>query len=152
MKKDKEYGQRVEAFVKKVKDINEFLWEQIDSIHFLPLRVAITYQDSCHLANGQGIREQPRNLLKAIPEATYLEFEKADTCCGSAGIYNITNFDTSMEILDNKMEKVKKTKARYVVTANPGCLLQMKVGVQRAGLEGEMEAVHIVDLLDRVMK
>ena len=75
----------------------------------------------------------------------------ADSCCGSAGIYNITNFDMSMQILDGKMEHVKETKAQIIATSNPGCLLQMKKGILRAGLEGKVEAVHLMDLLARAL-
>lgn len=73
--------------------------------------------------------------------------ENADYCCGSAGIYNMTQPDMSMKILDYKMEKAQATNARTIVTANPGCLLQMRLGIIREGLETQVRAVHLADLL-----
>ncbi|WCK56718.1 (Fe-S)-binding protein [Aneurinibacillus sp. Ricciae_BoGa-3] len=148
---DPEWKERAMAFVAKSRDANELLAElpQLAFTKELPLRV--TYQDSCHLAHGQGIRNQPRDLIRSIPGVEYVELSGADSCCGSAGIYNITNFDMSMQILDDKMVNVKQTKAHVIVTANPGCLLQMKQGIIRAGVQDEMEAVHIMDLLDRAL-
>ncbi|WAH37175.1 (Fe-S)-binding protein [Alicyclobacillus dauci] len=150
LKDDPVWADRARNFVAKVRDISELLTT-------LPLQVTktlnarVTYQDSCHLAHGQGVRKQPRDLIRSIPGVEYIEMENADGCCGSAGIYNITNFDMSMRVLDDKMNHVADAKASIVVTANPGCLLQMKKGIIRAGLEGRMEAVHIVDLLDRLV-
>lgn len=148
---DPEWKERAMAFVSKVRDANELLAELPPLTFSKPLNVRVTYQDSCHLAHGQGVRNQPRQLLRSIPGVELIEMTGADSCCGSAGIYNITNFDMSMQILDGKMEHVKETKARVIVTSNPGCLLQMKKGIMRAGLEGQMEAVHIMDLLARAL-
>ncbi|WP_134699576.1 (Fe-S)-binding protein [Ammoniphilus sp. YIM 78166] len=148
---DPEWKERSMAFVAKMRDANELLAELPPITFSKPLSVRVTYQDSCHLAHGQGVRNQPRHLIRSIPGVEYVELANADSCCGSAGIYNITNFDMSMQILDGKMEQVKETKAQYVVTSNPGCLLQMKNGIIRAGMEGKMEAIHIMDLLDRAL-
>jgi glycolate oxidase iron-sulfur subunit len=148
---DPEWKERAMAFVAKVRDANEVLAELPPLVFTKPLNARVTYQDSCHLAHGQGVRNQPRQLLKSIPGVELVEMSGADSCCGSAGIYNITNFDMSMQILDDKMEHVKQTKAHIIATSNPGCLLQMKKGIIRAGLEGQMEAVHIMDLLARAL-
>lgn len=146
-----EWRERAMAFVSKVRDANELLME-LPSIRFShSLDVRITYQDSCHLAHGQGIRNQPRELLKQIPGVTYVEMADADQCCGSAGIYNLTNFEMSMDILDEKMGNAQQTNAHLIVTSNPGCLLQMKKGIQRAGLQDQMQAVHIMDVLDQAL-
>src|SRR5690606_7254902 len=107
----------------------------------------VTYQDSCHLRNVQGVHEEPRILLKSIPGITFVELEGYDTCCASGGIYNLLHFNESMNILDEKMNKVNATKAATVVTTNPGCLLQMRLGVERKGNVPQMNAVHLVDLL-----
>ncbi|WP_244527426.1 (Fe-S)-binding protein [Lihuaxuella thermophila] len=149
---DPDWKERALAFVNKMRDANELLAELPSLTFGKPLPVRITYQDSCHLAHGQGIRNQPRELLKRIPGIEYAEMEQADSCCGSAGIYNLTHFDMSMRILDEKMENVKQTKAQIIATSNPGCLLQMKQGILRAGLQDQMEAVHVMDLLDRAMQ
>ncbi|KEO80949.1 glycolate oxidase [Tumebacillus flagellatus] len=149
---DPKWQARAMSFVSKCRDANELLAE-LPALSFRRelSGVRITYQDSCHLAHGQGVRTQPRHLLQSVPGVEYVEMMEADRCCGSAGIYNITNFDMSMEVLDEKMENVKATRAHVVVTSNPGCLLQMRKGIQRAGAEAQMEAVHIMDLLDRVL-
>lgn len=143
---DEEWEARAQRFRATTKDFNEVLAElELPPLRHLPYRV--TYQDSCHLAHGQGVSSQPRMLLNRIPGITYVELTEADRCCGSAGVYNITQYDMSMRILDGKMENVKRTEADVVVTSNPGCLLQMQLGIQRAGTESSMRAVHIVDLL-----
>jgi glycolate oxidase iron-sulfur subunit len=148
---DPEWKERAMNFVAKMRDVNELLAELPELEFKKEMNVRVTYQDSCHLAHGQGIRNQPRQLLRSIPGVEYVEMSNADSCCGSAGIYNITNFDMSMRILDDKMKNVKQTKAHIIVTSNPGCLLQMKQGIIRAGMKGQMEAVHIMDLLDRAL-
>ena len=148
---DSEWKERADSFVAKVRDANELLFELPPLTFHKPLHVRVTYQDSCHLAHGQGVRNQPRQLIQSIPGIEFVEMSHPDSCCGSGGIYNITNFDMSMDILDDKMVDVQHTKTRLIVTANPGCLLQMKEGIIRAGLQGQMEAVHIMDLLDRAL-
>lgn len=151
LKSDPDWAQRAREFVSKTRDINELLTDLPPLQFTKSIHALVTYQDSCHLAHGQGVRQQPRDLIASIPGVTYVELPFADNCCGSAGIYNITNFDMSMQILDDKMKHVEKTQANILVTANPGCLLQMKKGIQRSGLEDKMEAVHIVDLLNRAL-
>jgi len=89
----------------------------------------------------------PRVLLESIKGMEYREMKDADRCCGSAGIYNIVESEMSMQILDSKMEQTKATHATTIVTANPGCLLQMKLGIEREGLTDKVRAIHIVDLL-----
>jgi glycolate oxidase iron-sulfur subunit len=148
---DAEWMERAQWFVSKMRDANELLAELPPLTFTKPLPLRVTYQDSCHLVHGQGVRNQPRELLRSIPEVVMVEMKGADQCCGSAGIYNITNFDMSMQILDDKMENVRQTKAHVIATSNPGCLLQMKQGILRAGLEDQVEAVHIMDLLDRAL-
>lgn len=145
-KEDVEWHERAKDFAAKTKDITEILVE----LGPLPFKKnwegMITYQDSCHLRNVQGVSDQPRELLRSIPGATYVEMEGSDRCCASGGIYNLIHFDESMKILDDKMEKAKETKAQTIVTTNPGCLLQMRLGVERSGAE-ETEALHIVEVL-----
>jgi glycolate oxidase iron-sulfur subunit len=107
----------------------------------------VTYQPSCHMSNVQKRINEPLDLLQSIPGITYLELPNKNMCCGSAGIYNILNYDPSMDILDNKMKDVDTNRAEVIVTTNPGCHLQMKVGVEREGLTDEIEVVHLVELL-----
>ncbi len=107
----------------------------------------ITYQDSCHLCNVMKTAAAPRRLLRAIEGVDFREMKDADRCCGSAGIYNLIEPEMLMQILDYKMEMAKQTNATTIVTATPGCLLQMKLGIERAGLSESVHAVHLVDLM-----
>ncbi|MFT8708853.1 MAG: (Fe-S)-binding protein [Sporolactobacillus sp.] len=144
-----EWAARAAQFVAKLKDISAIL-VALDFHKTHKLRIAeqiVTYQDSCHLRNVMHTFEEPRILLRAIEGATYKEMEGANTCCGSAGDYNIVEPKMAMQILDHKMEKVEETHAQTVVTANPGCLLEMKVGIERQHRSEQIRAVHIVDLL-----
>lgn len=148
LKNEHDWAERAVAFSKKLKDISSILVEL--DFHKMELALPtqiITYQDSCHLRNVMKTEREPRILLQAIKGIEYKEMKNADSCCGSAGIYNIVESDMSMKILDSKMIRVKETLATTIVTANPGCLLQMKLGIEREGLSDKMRAVHIVDLL-----
>ncbi|QOR66622.1 (Fe-S)-binding protein [Cytobacillus suaedae] len=148
LKDDADWKERAIEFKNKIKDITAVLVELDLSRKGLALPgQVVTYQDSCHLRNVQKTFQQPRQLLQSIAGAHYIEMENADRCCGSAGIYNIVESEMSMKILDYKMSTVKTTNATTIVTANPGCLLQMKLGIEKEGLSHKMRAVHIVDLL-----
>ncbi|MBJ8027895.1 (Fe-S)-binding protein [Bacillus cereus group sp. N21] len=149
LKDDPKWAERAKQFVTKIKDITAILVE-LDFHKRTDLRLPpqiITYQDSCHLRNVMRTSSQPRMLLQAIQGVTYREMKEADRCCGSAGIYNIVHSELSMEFLDYKMERVHETDATTIVTANPGCLLQMKLGIEREKLSHKMRGIHIVDLL-----
>ncbi len=137
-----------EQFASKVKDIAEFLvstriFERLKT----PLERRVGYDDPCHLLHGQRIRLEPRKLLKAIPGIQFIEVENADQCCGSAGIYNITQNELSMQILDLNMEKIEKAHIDILATGNPGCMFQFKYGARKRGMA--LEVVHPVELLAR---
>ncbi|OIJ16654.1 glycolate oxidase [Anaerobacillus alkalilacustris] len=151
LKDDPEWADRAKAFSAKVKDVSEVLFEVGMPKMILDNQI-VTYQDSCHLRNVMGTYSAPRKLIQAIEGVTYSEMKDADRCCGSAGVYNIIEQEMSMQILDVKMHEVKATKARTLVTANPGCLLQMKLGIERAGLQKDVRAIHIVDLLAEAIR
>ncbi|PIC06273.1 glycolate oxidase [Anoxybacillus flavithermus] len=147
LKDDPVWAERAKAFVAKVKDVSVILVEL--GFHEQRWRLPnqmVTYQDSCHLRNVMKTASEPRLLLQSISGVEFREMKDADRCCGSAGIYNIIEPDMSMQVLDYKMEQVKQTKATTIVTANPGCLLQMKLGIEREGLTN-VRAVHLVELL-----
>ncbi|MEQ2525957.1 (Fe-S)-binding protein [Bacillaceae bacterium CLA-AA-H227] len=149
LKDDPDWKDRAKDFKDKIKDITQILYE-VDFHKKVKLKLPyqiVTYQDSCHLRNVMKTSAAPRALLQAIEGIEYIEMKDADRCCGSAGIYNIVESEMSMQILDYKMEQTKATHASTVVTANPGCLLQMKLGIEREDLSEKMRAVHIVDLL-----
>ncbi|WP_181350341.1 (Fe-S)-binding protein [Thalassobacillus sp. CUG 92003] len=142
-----EWHNRAKQFVAKVKDISEVLVE-LDGLTFTtPVNKTVTYQPSCHMTNVQRVTEPPRELMNRIPGMTLQELDRPSFCCGSAGIYNIVNYEDSMEVLDIKMRDVRKVNPHVIVTTNPGCLLQMKLGIERDGDSDRMEAVHLVDLL-----
>jgi glycolate oxidase iron-sulfur subunit len=144
---DPRYAERAHAFQSLVKDVSEFLAaiELVPPTEPVPVRV--TYQDACHLVHGQGIREQPRKLLRQIPGLELVEMKFSDVCCGSAGIYNLTHYDLSMRVLEEKMDNVLATGATTVVASNPGCSMQLAYGARRRGVD--LELLHVVDLLDR---
>jgi glycolate oxidase iron-sulfur subunit len=109
-------------------------------------KIRITYQDSCHLLHGQKVREAPRQLLRAIPNLDFVELPYSEICCGSAGSYNITQTQTSLDLLAGKMQHAKSTNAQVIVTANPGCLLQLRAGA--ALHHTNQQVVHVMELLD----
>jgi glycolate dehydrogenase iron-sulfur subunit len=143
--------QGAEGFSAKVKDISEFLvstpiFQRLKS----PVARRVGYDDPCHLIHGQRIRSEPRTLLKAIPGIQFVEVEGADQCCGSAGTYNITQNELSMEILDRKMEKIQQANIEILATGNPGCMFQLQYGAER--LKMKLEVVHPVELLARSLE
>jgi glycolate oxidase iron-sulfur subunit len=112
------------------------------------LRVA--YDAPCHLFHAQGIREEPPRLLSEIPGVTLVPYRDSERCCGSAGIYNVTHYDTSMEVLASKMDAIAKARPDVIVTGNPGCHIQLSEGVRRSGLVSEV--VHPAVLLERAYR
>ena len=148
--KDEPEFQAATEFESRVRDVTEFLASlgMVASLKPNPLRV--TYQDSCHLLHGQKVREAPRTLLREIPELDLVELPYSDICCGSAGVYNITQTEASLELLAEKMKHAASTNATTIVTANPGCLLQMRAGAQlhKTG----QQVLHVMELLDRSLE
>lgn len=141
---------RAREFSAKVRDFSELLAElgSVASYHPLPLTVA--YHDACHLGHAQGVRAQPRALLKAIPGLDVKEIRDASICCGSAGIYNVLNPEPAKELGDAKARNVIDTGAALLVTANPGCIMQIALGVERAG--GRIGTAHIATVLDHSLR
>lgn len=149
-----EWHERAKDFVAHIKDISEVLLECDFLEKFslsLPKQI-VTFQDSCHLRNGMKVVDAPRRLLQAINGVEYRELKEANVCCGSAGIYNLLQEEMATSLIDRKMEHVKAITPGVIVTANPGCLLQMKFGIKREGLDDKMEAVHIADFLLKSVK
>lgn len=137
---------RAKTFAGKNKDITVLL-SQLELPFTKKIDKKVSYQPSCHLTNVQHVVDEPLNMLKSIPGVTYIPIEEKDMCCGSAGIYNIIHPKESMLILDQKMDKVRKITPEIIVTTNPGCHLQMLVGIQREGLQDKIEVVHLVQLI-----
>lgn len=147
---DPVYADKARRFSALVKDVNEFLAsiELNPPMRVVPLTV--TYQDSCHLAHGQKIRSAPRKLLSSIPGVELLEMRLSDLCCGSAGIYNVVHTGMAMSLLKKKMENVNATGAPVIAASNPGCMLQLRAGVQKFG-KGQRVA-HVVEILDEAYR
>ncbi|MEK4198886.1 (Fe-S)-binding protein [Cytobacillus sp. FSL K6-0265] len=143
---DPDWSERAKVFAEKSKDISVILAE-LDIQFTKKVEKKITYQPSCHLTNVQKVKKSPLDLIQRIPAATYIPLPEMDMCCGSAGTYNIFHYKESMEILDEKMDYVKERVPEVIVTSNPGCHLQMCMGVKREGLEMSVEVVHIVEIL-----
>jgi len=143
---DPAYAQRAETFAAKVKDVAEFLAELGIRTDFGKLNKRVTYQDACHLAHGQRVRQQPRDLLRQIPSLDYVELEYADRCCGAAGVYSLTRPELSETILAEKLEAIEAANADYLVTGNPGCHMQIQAGIAERGLRTKVK--HLVEVLD----
>ena len=142
---DPEYAERALQFVTRVRDITEYLAQIGLAEPKRKLNARVTYADPCHLAHAQGVRKAPRDLLKAIG-ADLVEMPRPDTCCGSAGVYNVVQSEISMKILDEKMEYVASVKPEILATANVGCMLQFAAGMKRNGMSARV--AHVVELLD----
>ncbi|CAH0343854.1 (Fe-S)-binding protein [Bacillus sp. CECT 9360] len=145
---DNDWAARAANFSAKSKDISQVLVScgglpNLQSHH----KERVTYQPSCHMTNVQKVNNEPLDLLKSVTGIHFIEMAQANMCCGSAGIYNMINFDASMDILDEKMKETKATKASVIITTNPGCLLQMKLGIEREKLSESVRALHLIEYL-----
>jgi glycolate oxidase iron-sulfur subunit len=140
------WAARAAAFSAKVRDISEWLVELGPVAPRHPLDVTIAYHDACHLAHAQRIRTAPRELLAAIPGVEVREIEEGAICCGSAGVYNILQPDTARELGDRKAAHVAATGADLLVTANPGCLMQIRAALADRGTP--MPVAHTVEIID----
>ena len=138
------------SFVKKCRDISEFLIElgPVAPTHPLPLKVA--YHDACHLCHGQQVRSQPRKLLGMIPGVELVPLEESEICCGAAGTYNLTQPEMSERLGLRKMDHLAATGADVVATGNVGCILQIARKIKERG--SAMEIAHPIDLLDRDLR
>ncbi|MFP5348017.1 MAG: glycolate oxidase subunit GlcF [Actinomycetes bacterium] len=143
---DPEYAEKARQFSEKVRDISELLVELGPVAPRHPLPVTVAYHDACHLSHAQRVRSQPRELLMAIPHLELREIAEADLCCGSAGIYNLLHPEPARELGDRKAANVAATKAELLVTANPGCLLQITNALRRVGTT--IATAHTVEVLD----
>ncbi|MBV8162879.1 MAG: (Fe-S)-binding protein [Candidatus Eremiobacteraeota bacterium] len=138
---------QAQRFGERVKDASEFLFELGLRQGLGPVYERATYQDACHLAHGQGIRQAPRALLVQIPGLKFVELPNADRCCGAAGVYNLTQPDRSAAILEEKVRDIEATGAQSVVTTNPGCAMQLQAGLAERRLQTRV--CHLIEMLDR---
>ncbi|MCA1040505.1 (Fe-S)-binding protein [Bacillus infantis] len=140
------WHERAKAFSAKCKDISVLL-DRLELPFQKEIRGKAVYQPSCHLKNVQRVASEPVSLIHKVPGVEYRPFPEMDMCCGSAGIYNIVHYGESMEILDRKMGNVQKAGPDLIISTNPGCHLQMLLGVEREGLQGQVRVLHLVELL-----
>ncbi len=146
LKDDEQYIERARRFSHRVQDVSEFLASQKLYPPKQENPVVVTYQEPCHLAHAQRITEQPRMLLMQVPGLQLVEMRESSLCCGSAGIYNIIRKRMADELGDRKASHILATNASTVVTANPGCAMQLRTSLRRNG--SEMPVRHIVEILD----
>ena len=154
-----EYGELLDSspsatsFATRVVDISAFLVnEGFEAPQAPPARepLRVAYDAPCHLIHAQGVKAEPRELLSKIPGVELVDYPDSERCCGSAGIYNVTHYDMSMEVLESKMKDIVPAHPDIIATGNPGCHLQLSEGVRRAMLKAEV--VHPVVLLDRAYR
>jgi len=143
---DPTWAERAAAFSEKVRDVSEFLMSIPLEKPRGRIEARVTYHDPCHLRRGQGVWQQPRALLKMIDGLEFVELPEADWCCGSAGSQLITHYETSLKVLQHKMDNLESTRVEYIASGCPGCQMQLNVGVRRRGLD--VRVVHPITLLD----
>ncbi|MBI5801058.1 MAG: (Fe-S)-binding protein, partial [Verrucomicrobia bacterium] len=158
---------RAAAFSAKVKDLSEFLVESfqrsavssqrsagsgpLSTLNFQHSTQRVTFHDACHLAHAQRITHAPRVLVKAVAGDNFVEMPESDVCCGSAGSYNLTEPEMAERLQRRKVENILRTGATCIVTTNPGCLLQMRAGLDKAGA-AHVETIHLADFLTRHLR
>ena len=147
---DPVWAERARRFATRVSDISEFLAREPLRGPLRPVSRTVTYHDPCHVAHGQKIRKEPRALLAQIPGLTVRELHEADWCCGSAGTYNLTQPEMAGQLQRRKVENIRATGADAVVTANPGCIIQIQQGLE--GGARPIRVLHIVELLDEAYR
>jgi glycolate oxidase iron-sulfur subunit len=145
LRDDPEWAERARAFADRMEDLSVALGSLPRPLAFRGTGVTVTYQDSCHLVNGQGVVDPPRRLLQSVAGDRFVDMPAAQDCCGSAGIYNFTQTEMSMRILDRKMGNVAAVAPDVIVTANPGCTLQMRLGVRRS--RSRAKVMHLAEYL-----
>jgi glycolate oxidase iron-sulfur subunit len=147
LKDDPKWHERAARFAARVRDATEHL----DAVGLVAkpgaFRARAAYDDPCHLLHGQRIKDQPRRLLAAIPGLEVVPLVEADMCCGSAGTYNVSQPELSKALLDRKMANVLASGANILVTANPGCQMQLAAGVRAS--RAPVTVMHLMDLLDQ---
>ncbi|MBI3961790.1 MAG: 4Fe-4S dicluster domain-containing protein [Deinococcus sp.] len=147
--RDHQYAERAHRFAHQVKDVSEVLFE-LPRPPMRPLPVKVAYDEPCHLQHGQRISAQPKQLLQEVPGLELVKLPGADRCCGSAGIYNLTQPAMSQRLLAQKVQAVQDSGAQVVATGNPGCILQIRRGLRQAG--SPIPVVHPVELLDQAQR
>jgi glycolate oxidase iron-sulfur subunit len=148
---DRDMLEPARRFTAKMRDVTEFLAGIELNRDFREIRERVTYQDPCHLLHAQRIRSAPRKLIAAVPGVDFVELKETEICCGSAGIYNVTQNEMAERLLANKMRRIDEAGATTILTANPGCLLQLRAGVAASQNDnGKRRVMHVVEFLDEM--
>ena len=142
---DPAWAERARAIAAKVKDVSELLAGQPAVAERHPVRLRVAYHDACHLAHAQRIRAEPRALLTAIPGLELVELD-SDTCCGSAGVHNLLEPESAREIGERKVDSVLAAAPELLVSANPGCTLQIQMLLRERG--HDVRTAHPIEVLD----
>jgi glycolate oxidase iron-sulfur subunit len=143
---DPAWRERARHFASRVRDLSEFLVEEPLRGPLGAVKKTVTYHDPCHIVHGQKISKPPRALLAQIPGLTVVALKEADWCCGSAGTYNLTQPEMARTLQERKVAHIRATGAEAVVTANPGCIIQIAQGLEAAG--APVKVLHLVEILD----
>jgi glycolate oxidase iron-sulfur subunit len=145
----KDYAHLIDdvEFAAKVKDVFEFLDDVEPRAIRRPLALKVAYHDACHLAHAQGIRRQPRDLLRGIPELELVEPNEWELCCGSAGVYNMLMPEAAGDLGARKAKNLAATEPDVIAAANPGCLVQIMRYLERS-----IQLVHPIELLSRSLR
>jgi glycolate oxidase iron-sulfur subunit len=134
-----------ESIAAKARDVSEWLAAEVMPFSQTLRGKRVTFHDPCHASRGQGLVKQPRDLLRKMPDAEFVELLEADWCCGGAGSYALSHYDLAMQVLDRKMDNLKKTGADVLVTTCPACILQLSYGVRRHGLKVQVR--HLTEVI-----
>jgi glycolate oxidase iron-sulfur subunit len=147
LRDDPAWAKRAESFSARCKDISEILAAHPPQSARSPINLRVAYHDACHLRHAQSIYQQPRFLLAQIPQLDIAELAEANLCCGSAGVYNLLHPETAEELGDRKVQHILDANVQALISANPGCLLQLMSSLRRNG-HAELPTFHMVELLD----
>jgi Fe-S oxidoreductase len=150
LREDSDYKEKAEKVASMTYDINELLVRLPLDPPKASLNMKVTYQEPCHLAHGQGIKAEPRALLRSIPGVELVEMKDSDRCCGAAGIYMVTNREMSRQLLEAKIQNATATGADVVATSNPGCSMQIQQGLVNNG--HRTRVAYVVELLDEAYR
>ena len=142
--RDPAWSERAAAFSARIRDLSQVVVDRLESTQTLAARVV--YQDACHLLHAQRISKQPRQLLNSIPGVEVKEIAEPGLCCGSAGVYNVTNPVQSRQLQQRKLDNALAVEPSLIVTANPGCLFQLRAGLAERG--SAVEVKHLAEVLD----
>lgn len=147
LRDDPAWAAKAKAFSAKCRDISEILLMREPQVARNPISLRVAYQDACHLRHAQGIHAEPRSLLRHIPQLDVAEIGEANLCCGSAGVYNLLHPEPANELGDRKVENLLAAKAQALISANPGCLLQLQASLRRRG-SAQIPIFHMIELVD----